>query len=210
MCLLLTNCSDGTTCTAVINVKVIIICSSICSLEGRELPYDAFAYREKRGEGADLCTLLQARATAVDVSRWAPHSESGASTIFMAVELVGNRFLRKMVRILTATAIRASFDSVETTPLDMDVAGNHLVDIALSGDRLLASAPLPGEGLCMCGVGYDLLNSKVENNIRSVYPSICGTGSIRKQRKKRARQEASTDSITTITSATLIPPSENS
>lgn len=98
---------------------------SLHRLEDLELPYNGFAHSEDRtgGEGLkDLCTLYRARATIIDLDATAP---SGPSTLSsppdteyrfdsqdayarpheptsraICVELVGSRFLRKMVRIL--------------------------------------------------------------------------------------------------------------
>lgn len=71
-------------------------------LEGKELPYNAFAFAEDRrkGEGLqDLCTLFKARATLVDLAL----NSSDASLPAVCVELVGSRFLRRMVRNLVVS-----------------------------------------------------------------------------------------------------------
>lgn len=96
-----------------------------------------------------------------------------------------------MVRILSGTAIR------ESTTSGSDVSYSALVAIALSSDRLRASAALPGEGLCMCGVGYELLSKKPSKTQRPKSTSCAETAqsiSVRKQRKerkKRSHQEIS-------------------
>jgi len=205
-------------------------------LQGKELPYNAFAYKEDRvaGQGLlDKCTLLRARATVVNLAHAVPglpwedlpqtiqvvlptEVEAGAgdedggegaedagevrptdqspaeakeemaegeadiregSTIFaggttsvsrlqtlrgvqrevadeqdlpaICVELVGSRFLRRMVRILTATAIR------EATRVGEQRNEAALEEICLSGDRNRAARALPGPPLCLAGVGYD-------------------------------------------------------
>jgi tRNA pseudouridine(38-40) synthase len=76
-------------------------------------------------------------------SRYTPTSRA------MCIELVGSRFLRKMVRILVATAARES-----VLPADIRNV-NILIDICHSGNRLLTAVSLPGEALCFAGVGYD-------------------------------------------------------
>lgn len=179
-------------------------------MEGQELPYDAFAYREKRsssGGAGDICTLTKARARAVTVS--SVFSSSAEPVLFLSIELVGTRFLRKMVRILAATAIREACKvwSVDmTSATEESCSYTTLVDIATTGDRLLTSAPLPGEGLCMCGVGYELQKTGegVQTIKQPTQPKATAgafgasdNGGVagmslrneRKERKKRARLE---------------------
>lgn len=70
------------------------------ALENKELPYHAFSFGENRarGEGLeDRCTLYRASAEQITL----PHGLPA-----VAIELVGSRFLRRMVRILCATALR--------------------------------------------------------------------------------------------------------
>ena len=122
------------------------------ALEGQELPYNAFAYKEDRtvGQGMkDLCTMYLARAYVVDMSTgetvgttgtgtaeeraiWKTSEEEAAVDVAVeaaaveaaaveaaeavveedcerfavCVELVGTRFLRRMVRVLVGTAVR--------------------------------------------------------------------------------------------------------
>lgn len=157
--------------------------------------------------------MHKARASVVDVSRWLS-DDTSVPHLFLAIELVGTRsqcfiimnfkhaliegyfydyrFLRKMVRILAATAIRGALVA------GIEASRSLLVDIALSGDRLQASAPLPGEALCMCGVGYDLQSNSKEANAANrggAAPPTKGEAnpkgirSQRKDRKKRRRHD---------------------
>lgn len=76
----------------------------ICSfrtfrLEGRNLPYNGFAHRDNRDTGlglSDMCHLFRTQATLVDV-------DTERAVKALAIELVGNRFLRRMVRILVVS-----------------------------------------------------------------------------------------------------------
>lgn len=115
-------------------------------LEGQTLPCSALAYREERrpgddGEPLDKCTILSARASVVRL----PGSDAHA----LCMEIVGDRFLRRMVRIVVATAVRESL-----LPLDERDKG-ILERICVTGDSSLAAWPCSGVGLALCGVGYD-------------------------------------------------------
>merc|ERR1711871_638188 len=91
-------------------------------------------------------------------------------TKVMCIELVGDRFLRRMVRIIAATAIRESVLENRNEEILLDICnGNYSInrndgcdkmreeDVALNGDvNKLASVAIMGEGLCFCGVGFDL------------------------------------------------------
>jgi len=125
----------------------------LSALQGKPLPYNAFAYGEDRvaGDGLrDECTLLRARAMPVSL-----RASTGAADA-LAIELVGtcigSRFLRRMVRILIATALREASRPIHERPPD----GKALVEIARSNQRYKASRPLPPDGLALCGVGYNI------------------------------------------------------
>lgn len=80
-------------------------------LEMQALPYNAFAHRENRNTGdgsSDICTLFKAVAYVVDLAKHDVFidKEEGIplpSNAAMAVELVGTRFLRRMVRLLVVS-----------------------------------------------------------------------------------------------------------
>jgi tRNA U38,U39,U40 pseudouridine synthase TruA len=117
------------------------------SLEGLTLPYNAFAVGEDRktGEGMlDLCTLYRGRAYVV-------HPDGPAGEPFLCVELVGSRFLRRMVRLLVATAVREALQ-VPVAERDIDC----IQKICIANDRTLRAMPFPGSGLCFSGVGFDM------------------------------------------------------
>ncbi|KAL4420340.1 hypothetical protein ABPG77_006147 [Micractinium sp. CCAP 211/92] len=70
----------------------------LAPLEGRALDYKAFARDTPPGKDC-VCRLLRARA-------WRTSLPDPQSTPVLAFELIGTRFLRRMVRVLVATAVR--------------------------------------------------------------------------------------------------------
>lgn len=159
------------------DVNLIRLRAIMTKLEGQELPYNAYAFGDQYNVGMglmDKCTLLKVKCGYIDLSCAEVDTDCSDNTVNMhqpvlIIELVGNRFLRRMVRILVATAVREStvladgaelevdgddgfFSSSQSTAKDDD---NVLVDIALSGDRSRVGYALPGVGLCFAGVGYD-------------------------------------------------------
>ena len=69
----------------------------------------------------------------------------------ICIELVGNRFLRRMVRLLVATAIR------EATLAPKERRKGIIEDLCLADDkesRQARAAPFPGNGLVFAGVGF--------------------------------------------------------
>ncbi|GIL92630.1 hypothetical protein Vretifemale_20094 [Volvox reticuliferus] len=67
----------------------------------------------------------------------------------LCIELVGNRFLRRMVRVLVSTALR------EATPGAGRCGGREdaLLDCLAAG-RMATAMPAPAVGLCFAGAGY--------------------------------------------------------
>lgn len=151
------------------NVNAEIVNKLLLALEGLELPYNAFAYQEDRNKGEgmrDLCTLHKARAYLVNLdldskNTYDNNSIAGESNVGLCIELVGDRFLRQMVRRLVSTAIHESrqFSTTMSKPTDTNQQiYNPLVDICHSGDRNKVQSPFPGEGLCLAGVGFDTVD----------------------------------------------------
>jgi tRNA pseudouridine(38-40) synthase len=114
-------------------------------LEGKLLSYKIFARDTKasRSNGPPTeCFLFHARATEVTLP---PSAKETECTKAMCVELVGNRFLRKMVRVLVATSIREAAAGAE------DDALIKLMDATC---RRATAPPAPPDGLCLFDVGY--------------------------------------------------------
>ncbi|KAF8038673.1 hypothetical protein BT93_B1266 [Corymbia citriodora subsp. variegata] len=119
-------------------------------LEGKLLSYKMFARDTKasRNFGPPTeCFLFHARAALARL-KGTDHQEGRK---VMCIELVANRFLRKMVRVLVATSIREA------------VAGSEedvLMKLMDSTSRRATAPPAPPDGLCLVDVGYTDFNLK--------------------------------------------------
>jgi len=110
----------------------------LSELENQELDYISMSYGKVKTQST-CCTLLLARASLVGAST----GDDGAVCI---IRLVGDRFLRRMVRILVATAIREV------------VARRHqssLKSILQTKNRTLAARPAPPDGLLFVAAAFD-------------------------------------------------------
>ncbi|KAG5030081.1 hypothetical protein JHK87_013595 [Glycine soja] len=119
-------------------------------LEGKLLSYKMFARDTKasRNDGPPTeCFVYHARAMEVKP----PTTDHGEETKVMCVELVADRFLRKMVRVLVATSIREAAAGAE------DDALIKLMDATC---RRATAPPAPPDGLCLVDVGYTEFDPK--------------------------------------------------
>jgi tRNA pseudouridine(38-40) synthase len=110
-------------------------------LAGRSTDFSSFARDTVPGKGA-VCALHAARAAVVVLP-------CGGRAL--RVELVADRFLRRMVRVLVATALRESIPAAAVHPRDADA----LLRLAAAGERRATGTAAPALGLCLAGAGYD-------------------------------------------------------
>ncbi|GAB2223589.1 hypothetical protein Droror1_Dr00017730 [Drosera rotundifolia] len=116
-------------------------------LEGKLLSYKMFARDTKasRNIGPPTeCFVYHARATKAKL----PCSSMGDEQVIkvMCVELIANRFLRKMVRVLVATAVREAAAGAEE---------DALLKLMEATCRRATAPPAPPDGLCLVDVGYE-------------------------------------------------------
>jgi len=148
--------NDGTN---VFDIDVSMVNQMLQNLEGKTLSYFALAYgamRQSQQGGTDLCLLHRCQASVIEILD--VNDPTGLTKIpVMAVELIGNRFLQRMVRILVSTVVREV------------MVGNRnyqvLEEICLSKSRSRAAYPAPPDGLCMSGVGYFEYDEKAVNKL---------------------------------------------
>jgi tRNA U38,U39,U40 pseudouridine synthase TruA len=125
------------------DVDVALVHALLQPLVGRALDYHAYARDTPPGKPCE-CTLSQARALVVAL----PSGQR--QTQCLCVELVGDRFLRRMVRVLVATAVREAVALQLSGGTDVE----RLVALAAAKDRLLTAVPAPSGGLCLAAVGH--------------------------------------------------------
>ncbi|KAL7509287.1 hypothetical protein ACHAXN_006824 [Cyclotella atomus] len=111
--------------------------SMLRALESRTLNYVALSYGKVKTQTTD-CTLIRARATLVECTV----SKKEA----VCIELIGDRFLRRMVRILVATALR---EACADTARD-----ESLLKVLNTRDRTNSAPAAPPDGLIFVGAGY--------------------------------------------------------
>lgn len=119
-------------------------------LEGKLLSFRMFARDTKasRNIGPPTeCFIFHARAAEAFI----PCPKDGVSSKVMCVELVANRFLRKMVRVLVATAIREAAAGAEE---------DSLIKLMDAACRRATAPPAPPDGLCLLDVGYTEFDKK--------------------------------------------------
>ncbi|XP_006656336.3 tRNA pseudouridine synthase A isoform X2 [Oryza brachyantha] len=130
--------------------NVVKVDKIIRQLEGKSLSYKMFARdtQASRSVGPPTeCFMFHSRASVVKLHSADENCEEGMRAI--CIELVANRFLRKMVRVLVATAIREAAAGAEE---------DALLNLMEATCRRATAPPAPPEGLCLVDVGYDDFN----------------------------------------------------
>jgi tRNA pseudouridine(38-40) synthase len=178
------------------DVDIAFITEALSHITGTPLPFNGFAHRENRAteEGnGDICTLYRTCATVISIGDFVAEVSSRDSGItgdeqVLCIELVGDRFLRRMVRILVATVVRESVLPVESRNVRI------LLDIALSRNRYRAAAAVSSIGLALCGVGFDLEDladlKGSKKSTANVVGAAAGTGNSAKRNKRKLIQKS--------------------
>ena len=126
------------------------------ALEGKELDYFAYSHGKVKTE-TTLCTLYHSRVSLVTIN----------TKMAICIELVGDRFLRRMVRKLVSTAIREVLDvhhptsnhhlfsQIDTSQNNILENSERLLSIAQSKRRDLTARAAPPDGLVFVGADLD-------------------------------------------------------
>ncbi|XP_074269171.1 uncharacterized protein LOC141592411 isoform X2 [Silene latifolia] len=145
------NVCDGIkkpTCFSIAKVDQLLRC-----LEGKLLSYKMFARDTKasRNTGpATECFVYHARA--IEARLPSSNKDETDGIRIMCVELVANRFLRRMIRVLVATVVREAAAGSED-----DV----LIQLTEATCRRATAPPAPPDGLCFVDVGYSDFDSRI-------------------------------------------------
>jgi len=131
----------------------------LSQIEGLALDYFAMSYGKRKTQ-TTICTLFRARVSIVEVRNKGATPLSNQALCF---ELVGDRFLRRMVRILVATALREAIDSttINRTASD-DLFPNicnrkkktRLLQVIEAGNREYTAKSAPPDGLIFVGAKF--------------------------------------------------------
>ena len=101
---------------------------------------DAGRRRNARGEG-DAASEASSEASEANAARRRDESTERV----LVIELVADRFLRKLVRVLVATAVREAAAGA---------APDVLLALSAARERTATAPPAPPNGLMLAGVGY--------------------------------------------------------
>ena len=125
-------------------------------LEGLSLDYFPFSFGKVKTE-TTICTLLRARASLVELNG-EQDRKNGNSNRAISIELVGDRFLRRMVRILVATALREVMKSTSqrynSKGESDDTWERSILDLVKSRRREDTAKAAPPHGLIFVGASF--------------------------------------------------------
>ncbi|GFH57504.1 hypothetical protein CTEN210_13980 [Chaetoceros tenuissimus] len=135
-------------CNATIKEISLIMDVMLQSIEGKELDFFSLSFGKVKTE-TTLCELPIARAVLV---------ETNDCEAAIAIHLVGDRFLRRMVRILVATVLRETI-SIMRDEEDIDICLHHakerLISIINSHDRIQSAKAASSNGLIFVGARFN-------------------------------------------------------
>lgn len=122
-------------------------------LQGKRLDFYSYARDTPQGKDCE-CTLLVARALLVRL----PPQRSGDARQqegcpCLAVELVADRFLRRMVRVLVGTLVREVVAAAVAGGQQPD--HDQLLQLAGIRERRATAVSAPALGLCFAAVGFE-------------------------------------------------------
>ncbi len=159
------NSTTNSTKNITIERVVSILNQMTSRVEGLELDYIGLSYGKVK-TSTTLCTLYRARVTTVTINN---NERSGDDSLTtneaICFEFVGNRFLRRMIRIMVSTLLSLVLQHIRDN--DDSNCGENVEDLFLEliqrNDRQLSSKPAAPSGLIFVGGSF------VENESNILY-----------------------------------------
>ena len=141
------QCNDS---SILIHDVVSLLDAMLSKLQGQELDYFALSFGKVKTT-TTLCTMLRCRALLVE-------TRDGQKAI--GIELVGDRFLRRMVRILVATSIREVIQVLEENASKGERSQSledeefRLLKLVNGLDRVYSAKSAASDGLMFVGATF--------------------------------------------------------
>lgn len=140
--------------------KVAYLNTILQHLEGKEIDFIGLSYGPLKTQTTN-CTIHHARARLVQLPHDNDVGTNNQKRLAVCIELVADRFLRRMVRLLVASAMRlvvdrfTDFDGSDQSSFPPDTGGPHdddaLLRHILLQDRRLGGPAAPPDGLIFVG-----------------------------------------------------------
>lgn len=123
-------------------------------LEGKELDFIGYSYGKLKTETSN-CTLHHARAHLVEFAA----DDDNKKETAICIELVGDRFLRRMVRLLVVSSMRFVVDRFykadkrnhDSSPVAAELGDDILLKQVLQKDKRVVGLAAPPDGLIFVG-----------------------------------------------------------
>ena len=136
-------------------------------VEGKELDYFGLSFGKVK-TSTTLCTMLRARVSRVTLNEHdlECNSTSTSGDLYshnraLCFEFVGDRFLRRMIRIIVSTLLNLSIQSLIQNEENLSTNDNTIIEkdafleLIKSCDRQLSSKPAAPDGLIFLGGLFD-------------------------------------------------------
>jgi tRNA pseudouridine(38-40) synthase len=124
-------------------------------LQDQELDYFAMSYGKLKTQTTN-CTLYHAKACLVQYGTTTTTTTTERPRTALCIELVGNRFLRRMVRILVSTALQLAVqDDNNNNNNQSNEDPASLYHVIQTRDRSVTAKPAPPKGLIFVGARFE-------------------------------------------------------
>ena len=131
--------------------KVVFILNKMARrVEGLELDYKGLSFGKVK-TSTTLCTILRARVSQISLNN---HEDSLIQEA-ICFEFVGNRFLRRMIRIMVSTLLNLTMQCLVEENNEEEVFEDLFLTLIQECDRKMSSKPAASDGLIFVGATFD-------------------------------------------------------